>query len=43
MRSVYCKDGKVLVGTQSSQIFELDMSDLSKIDCVCNAHGEGKF
>ena len=41
VRSVYSKDGKLLIGTQSSQIFELPLNDLSKIDCICNAHGEG--
>lgn len=41
VRSVFFKDDKILIGTQSSQIFELNLNDLSKFDCICNAHGEG--
>lgn len=33
----------MLIGTQSSEIFQLNMANVSKIDCVCKGHAEGEL
>lgn len=43
VRSIFCRDGQLLVGTQTCEIYQLDMNDLTKVDCVCKGHGEGEL
>jgi WD40 repeat protein len=43
IRSLHHKNGSLLIGTQASEIFELNMSNLNKIECVCKGHAEGEL
>lgn len=43
VRSLYCKDSRLLIGTQSSEIFEINMSNISKVECICKGHSEGEL
>ncbi len=44
IRSLYCKQDLMLIGTQSSEIFQLDMkaNDLD-IQFFCKGHSEGEL
>lgn len=44
IRSLYCKNNRMILGTQSSGIFEVDISgDSLDLKCFCKGHGEGEL
>ncbi|CAF0889090.1 unnamed protein product [Brachionus calyciflorus] len=42
VRSLYNKENRLLVGTQSSEIFELNLADFN-VECVVKGHAEGEL
>ena len=40
---MFCKESNLLVGTQSCEIYQVNLADLNKIDCVCKGHAEGEL
>ena len=43
IKSLYVKGSNLLVGTQTSEIFQIDLTKVSKLDCVCKGHAEGEL
>lgn len=43
IRSLHQQNDNLLIGTQSSEIFELNMKDFSRIECICSGHAEGEL
>ena len=43
IRSVYFYNDFLLIGTQSSEIFQINLKDPTSVDCLCNGHSEGEL
>lgn len=43
IRSIYFQNDYFLIGTQSSEIFQINMKDPTKVECLCNGHSEGEL
>ena len=42
VRSLFCHESKVLIGSESSEVFEFDLNSY-KLNCVVKGHGEGEL
>ena len=43
VRSVYCTESHIIVGTHASDIIQIDAKNNAKIDFVCKGHAEGEL
>ncbi len=43
IRSIDFYEDFLIIGTQTSEIFQINMSDPSSIECICNGHSEGEL
>ena len=43
IRSIHYKDGNVIIGTQSSEILQVNLSRPNEIECVGRGHAEGEL
>jgi hypothetical protein len=43
VKSLYIKDNNLLIGTQSSEIFQINLGNVSKLDTICKGHAEGEL
>ncbi len=43
IRSLHFHNNYLIIGTQSSEIFQINMTDTSSVECILNAHSEGEL
>lgn len=43
IRSIHFYNNHLIVGTQSSEIFQININDPTSVECICNGHSEGEL